>query len=261
MLKHYNAVFSSYFQTNGNIRNCEDPAAFVLGLIPLLESAEKDFLPYHTYNALREDHGNRVCKIKYGLGRRTVRLGVLNPSQFVKHIVSNVKSGRLIKRLPLGKVPAFCYWFEGAHLVRSVAYADLEGDNPDKIDEDAYVQTENDSSFCVVYSDGFSQKDVFESYGLVQFLFWSNDASLNTVRMFEAYHSIAGWNVRYEETLFKNDIAVRLWNAEVYPYDEEIFLKIEEMIRNLMGESKQAIVRKGHCFDMRQYDLLEDTTL
>lgn len=261
MLKYYNAVFDSYFQKHGNIRDCEDPAAFVLGLIALLEAAEKDFFPYHTYNELHKDFENRVCEIKYGLGRRTERLGVLNPSQYEKHIVANVKSGRLIKRLPQGKVPAFCYWFEGAHLIRSVAYGDPQGECFDKMVEDAYVQTEDNSSFCVVYSNGCNEKNVFESYGSVKFLFWENDKSSNTVRMFEAYHAIDAWELRYEETLFEEDVAVRLWNAEIHPYIEEIFLKIEEMFRDLPGKSNQneQVIRNGHSFSMKEYDLLENT--
>ncbi|MBQ3004024.1 MAG: hypothetical protein IJD82_09850, partial [Clostridia bacterium] len=97
MLQKYHALFSSYFETNGELKNCKEPETFVMGLIPLLECAEKDFKPHITYKKLHESCANGTFEIRYGLGRRTERLGVLNPSQYVKYIVSNVKAGRLVK--------------------------------------------------------------------------------------------------------------------------------------------------------------------
>lgn len=258
MLQKYHALFSSYFETNGELKNCKEPETFVMGLIPLLECAEKDFKPHITYKKLHESCANGTFEIQYGLGRRTERLGVLNPSQYVKYIVSNVKAGRLVKHRPTKNRPAFCYWFQEGYPIRSMSYDDLPaGEDTDRITEDAFLYTANNSTLCVVYSGGSCREDVWESYHDLWLLFWTNDLSGNTVRMFQAGRMLSNWELRYEETQFDQNVAVRLWNAEVFPYNEELFSKIDHMLRELGHNTITLPVVDGHTVSIKEYDLGE----
>ena len=52
MLKKYFDLFSAYFKENGTMRESCHPGEFVLGLLPLLQQAENEFMPYNVYKEL-----------------------------------------------------------------------------------------------------------------------------------------------------------------------------------------------------------------
>ena len=257
MLKKYFDLFSAYFKENGTMRESCHPGEFVLGLLPLLEKAENEFMPYNVYKDLYDDFESKSCEIKYGLGRHSVGLGVLNPSQFLKYMVSNVKSGRLVKKYPTGKYPAFQYWLRDGSLVRCVGYGDPAEENANEFDVDAYVYNENGSVFCVVYLGSPCKGNLLEDYFTLQFLFWTNDGLGNTVRMFDAFPRIEQkeWEITYEETTFDGAEATRLWNAQVHPYCEEIYLELKNIFREHGLECKENPVINGHVFSLEEYDL------
>ena len=265
MLKKYFDLFSGYFKENGSMTESDTPGEFVLGLLPLLEKAENEFMPYGVYKDLYDDFESKSCEIKYGLGRHTVRLGVWNPSQFYKYMVSNVKPGRLVKKYPTGKYPAFQYWLRDGNLVRCVAFDDPSSENAEKFYEDAYVYNANGSTFCVIYNGSFCGENFFENhedhedYHALQFLFWTKDGLGNTVRMFHAFsYSIVDpgkWEITYEETTFDGTEAIHLSNAEAFPYHEEIELAVEDIARKCGWEYKEIPVIDGHNFVLKEYDL------
>ena len=264
MLKKYFDLFSGYFKENGSMMESDTPGEFVLGLLPLLQQAENEFMPYNVYKELYDAFKSQSCEIKYGLGRHTVRLGVLNPSQFVKYMVSNVKSGRLVKKYPTGKYPAFQYWLKDGNLVRCVKFGDPSGEYAEKFYEDAYVYNENGSTFCVIYNGGLCKENFFEhhedheGYDTLHFLFWTNDGLGNTVHMFHAYSCFlvtpGEWEITYEETIFDGTEAIRLLNATACPYHEEIELAIEDIARKCGLECKKIPVIDGYSFALDEYD-------
>ena len=267
MLKKYFDLFFGYFQENGSMTASDTPGKFVLGLLPLLQQAENAFMPYNVYKELYDAFKSQSCEIKYGLGRHTVRLGVLNPSQFVKYMVSNVKSGRLVKKYPTGKYPAFQYWLKDGNLVRCVSFGDPSGEYAEKFYEDAYVYNESGSTFCVIYDgadcggglfEDHKDRDAvedYEGYDALQFLFWINDELGNTVCMFHAFSYYPGkWEITYEETIFDGTEAIRLLNATAWPYHEEIELAIEDIARKCGLECKKVPVIDGYSFALDEYD-------
>ena len=261
LLKKYFDLFSGYFKENGSMTESDTPGEFVLGLLPLLQQAENEFMPYNVYKELYDAFKSQSCEIKYGLGRHTERLGVLNPSQFVKYMVSNVKSGRLVKKYPTGKYPAFKYWLRDGNLVRCISYGDPVGEDAEKFYEDAYAYNENGSTFCVIYDGAACEKDFFghhedhEDYDTFHFLFWTNDELGNTVRMFHAFSYYPGkWEITYEETIFDGTEAIRLLNATAWPYNEEIELAVEDIARKCGLEWKKVPVIDGYTFALDEYD-------
>lgn len=258
MLKKYFDLFSGYFKENGSMTESDTPGEFVLGLLPLLKQAENEFMPYNVYKELYDAFKSQSCEIKYGLGRHTVRLGVLNPSQLYKYMVSNVKPGRLVKKVPTGKYPAFQYWLRDGNLVRCVSFDDPSGEYAEKFYEDAYVYNENGSTFCVIYPVRDSGEGALDDCLGMKFLFWTNDEFGNTVRMFHTFsYSIVDpgkWEITYEETTFDGTEAIHLSNAEAYPYHEEIELAVEDIARKCGWECKEIPVIDGHNFVLEEYD-------
>lgn len=264
MLKKYFDLFSAYFKENGTMRESCHPGEFVLGLLPLLKRADDAFRPYNAYKELYNDFESQSCEIKYGLGRRTVRLGVWNPSQFYKYMVSNVKPGRLVKKYPTGKYPAFQYWLRDGNLVRCIGYCDPVGEDAEKFYEDAYAYNKNRSTFCVIYDGGFCEENFFEhhedheDYHALHFLFWTNDGLGNTVRMFHAYSCFlvtpGEWEINYEETTFDGAEATRLWNAQANPYCEELDRELKNIFREHGLEYRDNPVIDGYSFVLDEYD-------
>jgi hypothetical protein len=182
-------------------------------------------------------------------------------------MVSNVKSGRLVKKYPTGKYPAFKYWLRDGNLVRCVSFDDPSGEYAEKFYEDAYVYNENGSTFCVTYDgadcggglfEDHKDRDAvedYEGYDALQFLFWTNDELGNTVRMFHAFSYYPGkWEITYEETIFDGTEAIRLLNATAWPYHEEIELAIEDIARKCGLEWKKVPVIDGYTFALDEYN-------
>jgi hypothetical protein len=75
--------------------------------------------------------------------------------------------------------------------------------------------------------------------------------------MFDAFPRIEQkeWEITYEETAFDGAEATRLWNAQVHPYCEEIYLELKNIFREHGLECKESPVINGHVFALEEYDL------